>query len=148
MAPPHFTTSQRFNARIGDQLEASVAFGLFMEAERIWAEREEDPSDLKYRNYHQVLTEFDIDRWAENARIVLSRFGSQAVTARRAEILQESLQRYETAARTGHRGFRWYGVLEAAIGTLVWTLTLIIGSLVIRYGTIDPIEIYHKVAGH
>jgi hypothetical protein len=34
------------------------------------------------------------------------------------------------------------------IGTLAWTLTLIIFSLVIRYGTIDPVEIYHKVAGY
>jgi hypothetical protein len=55
--------------------------------------------------------------------------------------LQESLEAYESAARTGHSRFRGHGILEAMIGTLAWTLTLLIFSLVIRYGTIDPVEI-------
>jgi hypothetical protein len=95
-----------------------------------------------------IATYHEIERFAQQARALLSNFGNDAVAVKRAEFLQESSEAYESAARTGHSRFRGYGILEATIGTLAWTLTLIVVSLVVRFGTIDPFEIYNKVAGH
>jgi hypothetical protein len=150
MAPPHVSAFQKFAVRIPSRLEASIAFGLFMESEGLWAATAGSPSDAKYRNYQDaLLTDHEIARYAREARNFLNNFGSDAVAAKRAEFLQESLERYEGAAQEGHSGFRWWGILEAALGALAWTVMLILGALVLRYGPgIDPVEIYHKVFGH
>ena len=73
----------------------------------------------------KFLTGHEIERFAKQARALLSDFGNDAVAVKRAEFLQESLEAYESAARTGHSRFRGHGILEAMIGTLAWTLTLI-----------------------
>ncbi|WP_315806571.1 MULTISPECIES: hypothetical protein [unclassified Bradyrhizobium] len=148
MTLPHVSTFQRFLARIDDQLQASVAFGLFMEAEQKWAEHNGDPTDAKYRNYQKQLTEHDIDRFANDANVVLSRFASAAVVTKRAEILQENLERYEAAAGKGHSAFRGWGVAEALGGAFAWTFLLIGFSFLLKYYGIDLIEVYHKVFGH
>jgi len=149
MAPPHVSAFQKFAARIPNRLEASLAFGLFMESESIWAARAGNPSDLKYRNYQEaLLTDHEIERYAKQAREFLSTFGSDAVAVKRSEFLRESLEQYESAARRGHRKFRGWGIVEAIIGALVWTLVLIAISFVLKYAGIDLVEIYQKVVGH
>jgi hypothetical protein len=149
MAPPHVSTFQRFNDRIDDPLEASVAFGLFMEAEWEWAAEQGNPSDTQYRRYQRdALTDRYIDMFRDNARVVLSKFGSEAVAARRIEILQQALRRYEAAAARGHGKFRKWGVVEAFFGAFAWTLALILFAFVLNYAGIDVIEVFHKVAGH
>jgi hypothetical protein len=148
MAPPHVSAFQKFASQIDNRLEASIAFGLFMESEGIWAANAGNPSDTKYKNYQsQFLTDYEIERYAKQARDFLSNFGSEAVAGRRAEFLQASLERYESAARRGHRRFRGFGILEALIGALAWTLTLIVFAIVLKFSGIDLIEILHKVAG-
>jgi hypothetical protein len=54
MALPHVSMVQRFASQVRDELEASVAFGLFMTAEREWAEHQGNPTDGKYRNYQMA----------------------------------------------------------------------------------------------
>jgi hypothetical protein len=148
MAPPHASTFQRFAAQIPIHLEASIAFGLFMESERIWASQIGNPSDGKYRNYQEALTDHEIERYAQEARGFLANFGNDAVARKRPEFLQASLTAYEAAARRGHRGFRRYGIWEAFLGALAWTAFLIAISFLLKYVGIDLIEIYQKVAGH
>jgi hypothetical protein len=149
MPPPHVLTFQRFAAQIPNRQEASIAFGLFIKSEQMWADREGNPSDQAYRKYERALTEHEIARYAQEARDELADFGTKAVAAKRAEILQESLEQYESAARRGHRRFRGYGIWEAFLGALAWTLALILFWIVLRYGPgIDPVEVYHKVFGH
>jgi hypothetical protein len=149
MAPPHVASFKKFEARIPNRLEASIAFGLFMESEKQWAEREGSPSEAKYRNYQEaLLTDYEIDRYARQAREFLADFGNEAVAKKRPELLQASLIAYEAAAREGHSRFRGFGILEALIGALVWTVALILFSFVLKYSGIDVIEVLHKVVGH
>lgn len=148
MAPAHALTFQRFAEQIPNHLEASIAFGLFMESETMWAARAGNPSDAKYRNYQEALTDHEIGRYAQQARDFLSNFGSDAVASKQAEFLRESLEQYESAARRGHSRFRGWGIVEAVFGAFVWTLALIAISFVLKYAGIDLVEIYRKVAGH
>jgi hypothetical protein len=77
---------------------------------------------------------------------LLKSFGNEAVAEKRAEFLEESLQRYEAAR---HGSFRWWGIGEAALGALAWTLLLIFVIIPIaKYASIDLVEIVHKVTGH
>jgi hypothetical protein len=73
---------------------------------------------------------------------------NDAIAAKRAEFLQESLEQYEGAAKKGHSRLRGWGGAEAVIGAFVWTLVLIAISFVLKYNGIDLVEIYHKVAEH
>jgi hypothetical protein len=148
MSPPHVSTFQRFSAQIPNHLEASIAFGLFMEAEKMWSDQARNPTDTKYRNYQEAVTDHDIGIYAQRARGFLNNFGSAAVAGKRAEFLKESLERYESAASRGHSGFRWWGIFEAWAGSFMWAAALIVFSVMLKYGTIDPFEIYNKVAGH
>jgi hypothetical protein len=121
MAPPHVPSFQKFETKIPNRLEASIAFGLFMESEKQWAAREGSPSEAKYRNYQEaLLTDHEIERYAKQAREFLADFGSDAVSQKRPEFLRASLRAYEAAAKKGHSRFRGFGILEAAIGALVW----------------------------
>jgi hypothetical protein len=90
-----------------------------MESERMWSDREGNPTDAKYRNYQQILTDHEIYRFAQEARSFLNQFGSEAVAAKRPEFLEESLQQYEAAAGNGHSSFRGWGILEATLGFLL-----------------------------
>jgi hypothetical protein len=149
MTPPHVSTFQRFADQIPNHLEASIAFGLFMESERVWAaDQAGGPPDTKYRNYQKAVTNHDIGRFAQEARNFLNNFGNDAIAAKRAEFLQESLEQYEGAAKKGHSRLRGWGFAEAVIGAFVWTLVLIAISFVLKYNGIDLVEIYHKVAEH
>ena len=110
-----------------NRLEASIAFGLFMESEGIWAEHEGDPSDSKYRKYQTaLLNDFEIGRYARQAREFLTSFGNDAVAAKRTQFLEESLRAHEAAARIGHSRFRGRGVWEAFVGAFCWTVFLIV----------------------
>jgi len=73
MAPWHVTTFQKFEAQIPNRLEASIAFGLFMESVKQWATREGDPPDGKYRKYQDALTDYEIGRYAQEARNFLNK---------------------------------------------------------------------------
>jgi hypothetical protein len=149
MAPPHVSAFQKFKAQIPNRLEAEIAFGLFMQSESIWAATEGEPSEIRYRRYQeQFLTDHEIERFAQQARALLSDFGTEAVAVKRAEFLQENLERYESAAGRGHREFRGYGIWEAFLGALAWTAFLIAISFLLKYTGIDLIEIYNKVAAH
>jgi hypothetical protein len=149
MAPPHVSSFQKFEAKIPNRLEASIAFGLFMESEKQWAAGQGSPSDARYsKNQETFLTDHEIERYAKQAREHLADFGNKAIASKRAEFLQEAFERHETAAARGHSAFRWFGVAEAAVGAFAWTLFLIIlVAVVARFAPIDVVDILHKVEG-
>jgi len=47
----------------------------------------------------------------------------------------------------GHRGFRLWGVTEAILGALAWTLLLILAAVLLAWNGIDIFEYYHKATG-
>jgi hypothetical protein len=147
--PPHIDSFQKFNVLIPDHLIASVAFGLFLESERIWVNQQSpEPTPGKCRNYHRYyLNDHQIQGFQQKAADLLANFSNGIVREKRAEFLEQSLDAYRTAASDGHRGFRGWGVVEATLGAFVWAVLLIVLSIVAVRSGIDLLEAYQKAAG-
>jgi hypothetical protein len=143
--PLHVTAFETFNSEIPDHLEASIAFALFLVSEREWAATQNPPpSQAAYETFHQnYLTPHEILRYQQTARQLLAEYGTNIVAAARVEFLEAALGDYRTAAATGHRGFRGWGIWEAALGALAWTLFLIGASIILAWNRIDIFEYYH-----
>ncbi len=107
--PLHVLAFERFNNNNNNQLEAFVAFGLFMQSERLWAlGLPNEPDEATYRNYHNIyLTAHETERYKQSAREVLSKLGNEAIDKAHEVFLEDALDRYETAASNGHTKFRW-----------------------------------------
>ena len=76
---------EQFRSTIENQIEAFVAFGLFMESERLWAQGESNqPTEATYRRYHQIyLTHHETERYKQSATQVLSDLANEAIDGRR-----------------------------------------------------------------
>ena len=142
--PPHIDSFKKFNLLIPDNLIASVAFGLFLESERIWVDHQNpEPTEVRCRNYHRdYLNDHEIQRYRQKAADLLTNFGDHIVQEKRAEFLEQSLDAYRTAASNGHRGFRGWGIVEATLGAFVWSVLLIVLSIVAVRSGIDLLEAY------
>ena len=90
-------------------------------------------TDDQYRSFHEFyLTAHEIERYHQTAKQLL------------AELWHEPPSLF---ARVQHEHFRWWGIGEAAIGALFWTLFLILISFVLAYSGIDLVEVFKHVSG-
>jgi hypothetical protein len=134
--PPHIDSFRKFNDAIpNDHLTASVAFGLFMQSERMWVDRQNpEPTETKCRNYHQsYLTDHEIGRYKQAAEHLLTEYANQIVETKRPEFLEQSLSNYKIAASEGHRGFRGWGTVEATVGALFWSIILVVFFVIVIF---------------
>src|SRR5258708_5210920 len=142
--PIHVSAFEHFYHSCESHLEAAIAFGLFMESEHKWANGQEVwPTQKKYTDYHSIyLTTHETEGYKENARRLLLEYSNNLVGSERAQFLEAAVRQYRTEAGRGHSAFRKWGVVEAIIGALLWTIILIIASIIaVRFG-IDLLEIY------
>ena len=144
--PLHVSAFQKFNEQIEDHLEASLAFGLFLKSEHEWAQEQGgDPSEAKYRVFHNgYLNAHEISRYKDAARDLLAVYGNNIIALKQSDFLKEALATYEESASRGHSRFRWFGVLEATSGALLWTIVLIVGTILAAWNGIDLFEYYQK----
>jgi hypothetical protein len=145
--PIHVAALEAFKAEIPDHLESSIAFGLFLDAEQDWASGgNPTPTEAKYRKYHSIyLRPYEIGRYRDGARQLLAEYGTNLIDAARPDFLKTSLQHYQAAALAGHRKFRWWGTVEAAVDALWWSLALIGLSFLAAWVTgIDILDYWHK----
>src|SRR5271165_2954925 len=144
--PLHVLAYEQFNNNNNNDIESFVAFGLFMQSERLWALGEpNEPEEETYRTrHHFYLIAPETERYKQRAREVLSDLGNEAIDKAREVSLENALNRYETAASAGHAKFRWWGIIEATAGALTWTLVLILFSVILAWNRIDIIEYYQK----
>jgi hypothetical protein len=147
--PVHALSFRRFSENIPDHLTASVAFGLFMQSEGIWiAEQNPEPTETRCRNYHRnFLNEHEIQRYKQAAEVLLNNFANGVISTKREEFLTQALQQYQSSARVGHRGFRYWGIVEATIGALVWSILLIVVYVIVAEHGIDILDLYRKATG-
>jgi hypothetical protein len=120
-----------------------------MESEEKWADGLPTwPTEEKYAQYHEIyLTPHEIAGYRESAQRVLQDFSNNVVARENTRMLTEAVQKYRTAAAQGHSKFRGWGVVEAILGALIWTLILILIGVILRYSGIDLFEVYQKVGG-
>ncbi|HEY4919698.1 MAG TPA: hypothetical protein VII40_06305 [Xanthobacteraceae bacterium] len=146
--PIHVQAFERLAEEKPDRLRALVAFALFVEAEFKWANGCNPwPTIPAYQKYHSIqLADHEISDLEKSADNVLRDFAQEVVEIERAEILDEALKQYRIEAAKPHKSF-WKGVLEATVGALVWSLVLILMSIILSRLNIDILEAYKKAAG-
>ena len=148
--PLHVEAFEHFTRDIpNDQLLAFVAFGLFMEAERKWADGQPRwPSESKYKGYHQnYLIPHQTEEFRNGAERVLIELSNNVVASQKSEFLNEALARYKNQAQKGHARFRKWGVAEAVFGAFIWSILLIALTVIAQRNGIDIIDVYKRLAG-
>jgi hypothetical protein len=148
--PVHISSFRLFSESIPDHLTASVAFGVFMQSEAIWIdEQNPQPTETRCRNYHRdFLNEHEIERYRQAAERLLNDFANRVISTKKEEFLTQALRQYQNSARVGHRGFRCWGIVEATIGALVWSILLIIIYIIVANRGIDILDVYRNAVGH
>jgi hypothetical protein len=76
----------------------------------------------------------------------LQNFANNIVEEQRCEFLAAALCEYKVEAAKSDKGFM-RGVLEGTTGALVWSVLLIVISIVVQRVGIDILETYERVAG-
>ena len=148
-SPLHTAAFQRFMNATPNHLEAMIAFGLFMDSEHKWASLETaPPTDRKYREYHAIyLTPHEIEGYIKKARLLLQHFGTNLIENERVQFLSQALDQCREATAEGERRFRFWGVVEAILGALGWTVILIVFAIILARSGIDIFEYYQRAKG-
>jgi hypothetical protein len=135
--PSHVKAFEFISEGTQDEIRDYIAFGLFMESEDEWASGKEDHlTDDEYKKYHDhILTPLQRERFRAGAVQVLDNFAARAIQAERVDLLKH------------HRKFRCAGIVEAILGAFLWTLLLIVLTVLAARAGIDILEYYKRAAG-
>lgn len=129
------------------QLNALVAFGLYMEAECRWAERFDKPTDTDCVTYHNNGSmPYFLNQYEDQAQKLLSDFGEAILASNQKKVLASAVEGAIEAAHKTKKAFA-RGISEAVVGALVWTVILIGITIIAQRVGIDVIEIYKRAAG-
>jgi hypothetical protein len=150
-SPLHVSAFDKFASQITNHIEASIAFGLFLESERAWADEwtrtsGATPTEKNYHSFHAAcLTNHSIQGYAEGASRILNKYANETIEKTRPAFLTAALESYNSAASIGHSAWRWQGVFEAVLGAFVWTVVLIAINIILVLGGIDLFEMNQKL---
>lgn len=149
MAKPLYVQAfEHFKNNHDDPLQAYVAFGLYVDAEYKWAETQSAwPTDKKYKDWYDCSVPHSAATHYEKATEVLQEFANNIVEQERSEFLQTSIDAFLEEAGKSEKGF-WRGVAEATVGAFVYSVLLILASVIIQRQGIDLIEVYGRLSGH
>jgi hypothetical protein len=142
-----FSKLERFNK--AEHLVASVAFGMFVTAEKDWINTlDHEPKDPDYKKHHDIVMSTSYtDLQLEAARQSIDSYVSQIVQSLESQFLASALEQNRKAASKGHSAFRWRGVVEAIVGAFVWTIILIVIPIIAGQHGVDLFEYYQRAAG-
>ena len=120
-----------------NEIKDCIAFGLFMRSENNWVSgKDSPPTEADYRRYHgHLLTPLERERYRDGATQVLQDFAVKAIQAERTALLKH------------HRRFRPLGILEGISAAFLWTLLLIVITVLAARAGIDILEYYKRAAG-
>jgi hypothetical protein len=145
--PLYVDTFEHFKNNHEDPLNAYVAFGLYIEAECRWASSQANwPDSKKYQTYFDCTIPFSSAIHHDNADKVLVEFANNIVQEKQAAFLQSALDAYKIEAAKSHKGFL-RGVSEATVGALVWSVILIVTTIISHRLGVDIVEAYQKASG-
>jgi hypothetical protein len=141
-APPHIASFSKFVERLpNDHLKASVAFGLFMQAEQFWVNKQETEPNVRICcKYHEdYLTDYNIQQFIDKATESLNAFSNAIIGQKRSEFLQ--------AALAEQKKFSWKAVGEGVVAAGAYSVLLILFSVIALRVGIDIVEVYKSMAG-
>jgi hypothetical protein len=135
--PAHVEAFEFISEGTKNEIRDYIAFGLFMRSEDEWVSGlTQLPTNAEYKKYHEgLLTPYERERFRTGAATVLEDFAAKAIQAERTDLLKH------------HWKFRCFGVLEAVLGAFLWTVLLVVITILVAWGGIDIFEYYKRANG-
>lgn len=147
--PPYIEAFERFTHGKDDQIEAFVAFGLFVLSDYTWAVKQPVwPSDESIRaSYNRLLHDSEAKKTEDAAKRIVDEHREKLVRDHETKYLEEMFRqiegRVEAISHAAARKHFLRGVLEATTGAFCWMLI----SLAIAVGaSLIGIDLLHGLA--
>lgn len=146
---PHHPAFEKLANSNADGLHKLVALGMYVQAECLWAKgMGRRPTSAEIANFHKnAAMEHTLKELQERAKLELEKFSSDIVRSHQHKFLDRAIKNASEAVHRSKKAF-WRGVGEAFVGALLWTLSLILFSVILQYVGIDLFEVYEKVGRH
>jgi hypothetical protein len=151
--PPYIEAFERFTQGKQDQIEALVAYGLFISSDYDFSQKLPSwpPEAQIAQTYNRLLHETELKNTEAAAKKIVDDHREQLVREHEKKYLDGIFKDIEIrAVKLAHDSSThhfWKGVLEAATGALVWSVFLIIATIVFQRIGIDVLEAYEKASG-
>jgi hypothetical protein len=152
-ARPHlpayqFLVVQRPSKVLSDQLEALVALGLYFESEcKYFASFTAEPTPRELEAFHRVVSAPSaLGKLREEATRLVDRFGDEVVAKAQRDHLTQAVAAAVEAVHGAPRSF-WRGVWEAITAAALYSVMLIIFSIIAHRLGIDILEAYRHAYG-
>jgi hypothetical protein len=143
--PLYVQAFEHYKENNDDTLKAYIAFGLYVDSECKWAESQTVwPTTAKYKGWFDCTVPHSTEVNNEQATEVLLDFANNVVEQERAEFLATSLDAYKEEAAKSEKGFL-RGVLEATTGAFLYSVLLVVASIIIQRQGIDLVEVYDRI---
>jgi len=150
--PPYIEAFEKFTQGKNDQVEAFVAYGLFISSEYSWAVAESAwPSDELTRNTYRRLLH-DPELYESRARGLVGDYRTSLIREHEKKYLDSMFQVIEQkvqniAAHSSRKHF-WKGVAEATTGAFCWMIISIIIAIGLALLGIDVFHIFEAISHH
>jgi hypothetical protein len=137
-----------FNGKPDAQLRLLIAIGLYSESESRWAETcTPAPRANQVRQYHQIAaTPHSLKDIEDEVEIILKNFGAGLVDLYQKQQFSSVIKNVEEGLRKKPKEF-FYGVAQATVGAVVYTVLLIAFSYLLKWGGIDLLDVFGRVSG-
>jgi hypothetical protein len=150
--PPYIEAFEKFTQGKNDQVEAFVAFGLFISSEYSWAAAQPAwPTDELTRNTYGRLLH-DPELFESRAKDLV---GEQRTTLIREHekkyldaMFQVIEQKVQNIAAHSSRKHFWKGVAEATAGAFCWMLISIVIAVGLAFVGIDVFHVLDAISRH
>ena len=144
--PPYIEAFEKITQGKKDQIEAFVAFGLFISSEFRWGTQQPAwPPEEQIQNiYTRLLHDSELQKTEAAAKKIVDDHRENLVREHEKKYLDRMFQQIEDrvaviAARASARHF-WRGVAEATTGAFMWTVILIVFTLALWLLGIDVVH--------
>ena len=150
--PPYIEAFEKFTHDKSDQVEAFVAFGLFISSEYSWAAAQPAwPSDELTRNTYGRLLH-DPALFESRARDIVGEQRTALIREHEKKYLDTMFQVIEQkvqniAAHSSRKHFL-KGVAEATTGAFCWMIISIVIAVGLAFGGIDVFHVLEAISHH
>jgi hypothetical protein len=151
--PPYIEAFECFTRSNPDRIEAFVAYGLFVASEHAWATNLSiwPTEDMIAHSYQRLLQNDEVEKTKAAAKKIVEDHREQLVRAHEKKyldgIFQDIEQRVTKISEDASTRHFWKGVIEAATGALVWSMFLIVATIIFQRIGVDVIEAYERASG-
>jgi hypothetical protein len=151
--PPYIEAFERFTQGKEDKIEAFVAFGLFISSDYDFAQRLPSwpPESQIAQMYNRLLHDNELQNTQAAAKKIVDDHRAELVREHEKKYLdgvfKDIEQRAAKLAEDASMRHFWWGVFEAATGAFMWSVFLIVATIIFQRVGVDVLEAYERASG-